>query len=198
MLFRSDVLKQGNVVPNGDPITLTAKFVGNNNMADATGTVNVNISAVAKVEKYGSTTYVGNLDDAFKTENDGATITLLKDIERTGPLNIQITCNLDLGGHTITCTYGTAIGIWSNASLTIQGAGEVISTNKQAIVVAGNVTLEGGTFTSKQLYSEGVYINSANASLSVVNENVTIRNTGGGCGLAVNNAQSVQLSGGTY
>ena len=47
--------------------------------------------------------------------------------------------------------------------------GEVISTNKQAIVVAGNVTLEGGTFTSKQLYSEGVYINSANASLSVVN-----------------------------
>ena len=182
----------------GTGITLTAKFVGNNNMADAAGTVNINISAVAKVEKYGSTTYVGNLDDAFKTENDGATITLLKDVTRTPALDIQITCNLDLGGHTITCTYGTAISIWSNANLTIQGAGEVISTNKQAIVVAGNVTLEGGTFTSKQLYSEGVYINSANASLSVVNENVTIRNTGGGCGLAVNNAQSVQLSGGTY
>ncbi len=194
----ADVLEQGNVEPNGDPITLTAKFVGNNNMADAAGTVNINISAVAKVEKYGSTTYVGNLDDAFKTENDGATITLLKDVTRTPALDIQITCNLDLGGHTITCTGRTAIGVWSNANLTIQGAGEVISTNKQAIVVAGNVTLEGGTFTSKQLYSEGVYINSANASLSVVNENVTIRNTGGGCGLAVNNAQSVQLSGGTY
>ena len=182
----------------GTGITLTAKFVGNNNMADAAGTVPVNISAVAKVVNGSYTTYVGNLDDAFKTENDGATITLLKDVTRTPALDIQITCNLDLGGHTITCTYGTAISIWSNANLTIQGAGEVISTNKQAIVVAGNVTLEGGTFTSKQLYSEGVYINSANASLSVVNENVTIRNTGGGCGLAVNNAQSVQLSGGTY
>ena len=194
----ADVLEQGNVEPNGAPITLTAKFVGNNNMADAAGTVPVNISAVAKVVNGSYTTYVGNLDDAFKTENDGATITLLKDVTRTPVLDIQITCNLDLGGHTITCTYGTAISIWSNANLTIQGAGEVISTNKQAIVVAGNVTLEGGTFTSKQLYSEGVYINSANASLSVVNENVTIRNTGGGCGLAVNNAQSVQLSGGKY
>ena len=182
----------------GTGITLTAKFVGNNNMADAAGTVPVNISAVAKVVNGSYTTYVGNLDDAFKTENDGATITLLKDVTRTPALDIQITCNLDLGGHTITCTGRTAIGVWSNANLTIQGAGEVISTNKQAIVVAGNVTLEGGTFTSKQLYSEGVYINSANASLSVVNENVTIRNTGGGCGLAVNNAQSVQLSGGTY
>ena len=182
----------------GTGITLTAKFVGNDNMADGAGTVDVSISAVAKIENGSTTTYVGNLDDAFKTENDGATITLLKDVTRTPVLDIQITCNLDLGGHTITCTGGTAIGIWSNANLTIQGAGEVISTNKQAIVVAGNVTLEGGTFTSKQLYSEGVYINSANASLSVVNENVTIRNTGGGCGLAVNNAQSVQLSGGTY
>ncbi len=182
----------------GTGITLTAKFVGNDNMADGAGTVDVSISAVAKIENGSTTTYVGNLDDAFKTENDGATITLLKDVTRTPVLDIQITCNLDLGGHTITCTYGTAISIWSNANLTIQGAGEVISTNKQAIVVAGNVTLEGGTFTSKQLYSEGVYINSANASLSVVNENVTIRNTGGGCGLAVNNAQSVQLSGGTY
>ena len=193
----ADVLTLGGVEPN-QAITLTAKFVGNDNMADAVGTVPVNISAVAKVVNGSYTTYVGNLDDAFKTENDGATITLLKDVTRTPVIDIQITCNLDLGEHTITCTYSTAISIWSNANLTIQGAGEVISMNKQALVVGGNVTLEGGTFTSKQLYSEGVYINSANASLSVVNENVTIRNTGGSCGLAVNNAQSVQLSGGTY
>ena len=193
----ADVLEQGNVEPNGAPITLTAKFVGNNNMADAAGTVNVNISAVAKVEKYGSTTYVGNLDDAFKTENDGATITLLKDVTRTPVLDIQITCNLDLGGHTITCTGRTAISIWSNANLTIQGAGEVVSASGTALDVGGNVTLKGGTFTGGGSQSAGVNVNDESGSLSVT-ENVTIQNTGGGYGLAVSNAQSVQLSGGKY
>ena len=193
----ADVLKQGNVVPNGDPITLTAKFVGNNNMADAAGTVNVNISAVAKVVNGSYTTYVGNLDDAFKTENDGATITLLKDVTRTPVLDIQITCNLDLGGHTITCTGRTAISIWSNANLTIQGAGEVVSASGTALDVGGNVTLKGGTFTGGGSQSAGVNVNDESGSLSVT-ENVTIQNTGGGYGLAVSNAQSVQLSGGKY
>lgn len=193
----ADVLEQGNVEPNGDPITLTAKFVGNNNMADAAGTVNINISAVAKVEKYGSTTYVGNLEDAFKTENDGATITLLANVTRTEYLLISIDCILDLGGHTITCTGGTAVSTFGQANLTIQGAGEVVSASGTALDVGGNVTLKGGTFTGVGSQSAGVNVNDERGSLSVT-ENVTIQNTGGGYGLAVSNAQSVQLSGGKY
>lgn len=181
----------------GTGITLTAKFVGNDNMADGAGTVDVSISAVAKIENGSTTTYVGNLDDAFKTENDGATITLLKDVTRTPVLDIHITCNLDLGGHTITCTGRTAISIWSNANLTIQGAGEVVSASGTALDVGGNVTLKGGTFTGVGSQSAGVNVNDERGSLSVT-ENVTIQNTGGGYGLDVSNAQSVQLSGGTY
>ncbi len=181
----------------GTGITLTAKFVGNNNMADAAGTVNINISAVAKVEKYGSTTYVGNLEDAFKTENDGATITLLANVTRTEYLLISIDCILDLGGHTITCTGGKAVSTFGQANVTIQGAGEVVSASGTALDVGGNVTLKGGTFTGGGSQYAGVNVNDESGSLSVT-ENVTIQNTGGGYGLAVSNAQSVQLSGGKY
>ena len=104
----ADVLTLGGVEPN-QAITLTAKFVGNNNMADAAGTVPVNISAVAKVVNGSYTTYVGEsgLDAAFADSgNSGAIFTLLKDVERTTYLSIDINCILDLGGHTITCTVG--------------------------------------------------------------------------------------------
>ena len=198
----ADVLKQGNVVPNGDPITLTAKFVGNNNMADAAGTVNVNISAVAKIEKNNAIIgYVGEsgLDAAFAKNggNSGATITLLANVTRATELDIQITCDLDLGGHTITCTGGTAVSTFDQANVTIQGAGEVVSASGTALDVGGNVTLKGGTFTGGGSQCAGVNVNDGSGSLSVT-ENVTIQNTGGGYGLAVSNAQSVQLSGGKY
>lgn len=102
----------------GTGITLTAKFVGNTSMADGAGAVNVNISAVAKIENGSTTTYVGESG------------------------------------------------------------------------------LEGGTFTSNKGDYAGVYVNGG--TLSVTGKNVVIQNTGSGYGLAVNNAQSVQLSGGTY
>ena len=181
----------------GTGITLTAKFVGNNNMADAAGTVNVNISAVAKVEKYGSTTYVGNLDDAFKTENDGATITLLKDVTRATTLAIKVNCTLDLNGHNIKSTNETCLSVYGSFAVTIQGEGEIISEQSHALVCIGTVTLEGGTFTGNGENFAGVYANTS-FILSVTGENVTIQNTGGGYGLAVNDATSVQLSAGKY
>ena len=195
-----DVLRIGNVEPNGGPVTLTAKFIGNDNMADGEGTVTVNITAAAKIENGSTTTYVGEsgLDAAFKDKgNSSATFTLLKDVERTEYLSIDINCILDLGGHTITCTDGTAIGTLGNKNVTIQGAGEVVSASGTALDVGGNVTLKGGTFTGVGSQYAGVNVNDESGSLSVT-ENVTIQNTGGGYGLAVSNAQSVQLSGGKY
>ena len=181
----------------GTGITLTAKFVGNNNMADAAGTVPVNISAVAKVVNGSYTTYVGNLDDAFKTENDGATITLLKDVTRATTLRIKINCTLDLNGHNIKSTNETCLSVASSFAVTIQGEGEIISEQSHALVCIGTVTLEGGTFTGNGENFAGVYANTS-FILSVTGENVTIQNTGGGYGLAVNDATSVQLSAGKY
>ncbi|MDE7219551.1 MAG: hypothetical protein K2O45_08030, partial [Oscillospiraceae bacterium] len=181
----------------GTGITLTAKFVGNDNMADGAGTVDVSISAVAKIENGSTTTYVGALADAFKTENDGATITLLKDVTRATTLRIKINCTLDLNGHNIKSTNETCLSVASSFAVTIQGEGEIISEQSHALVVAGSVTLKGGTFTGGGSQSAGVNVNGESGSLSVT-ENVTIQNTGGGYGLAVSNAQSVQLSGGKY
>ena len=66
--------------------------------------VPLNISAVAKVEKYGSTTYVGALADAFTEGNSGATVTLLSEVD-LGSNYIEIrgssTFTLDLNGQTV-------------------------------------------------------------------------------------------------
>lgn len=181
----------------GTGITLTAKFVGNDNMADGAGTVDVSISAVAKIENGSTTTYVGNLDDAFKTENDGATITLLKDVTRATTLAIKVNCTLDLNGHNIKSTNETCLSVYGSFAVTIQGEGEIISEQSHALVCIGTVTLEGGTFTGNGENFAGVYANTS-FILSVTGENVTIQNTGGGYGLAVNDATSVQLSAGKY
>ena len=162
---------------------------------------NCGTQAVAKAERGG--TLLGyydesNLDKAFA--NDGATVTLLADVKRTNTLTIKVNCTLDLGGHNITFT-GTE-NAWVQGSvttMTIRGEGEIVSEQSHALVVSGSVTLEGGTFTSRAGGCAGVRISSADAQLIVTNEHVVMRNTSsGGYGLAVNSAQSVQLSAGTY
>ncbi len=161
----------------GTGITLTAKFIENGNMADGEGTVTVNISAAAKIEKNNQITgYVGEsgLDAAFADSgNSGATITLLANVIRATTLAIKVNCTLDLNGHNIKSTNETCLSVDSSFAVTIQGEGEIISEQIHALVVRGSVTLEGGTFTSNKETCAGVYVNSEGASLSV-NENVTI------------------------
>ena len=187
----------------GTEITLIAKFVGNDNMADGAGKVDVNITAAAKIEKNNQITgYVGEsgLDAAFAEDsgNSGAIFTLLANVTRAKVLTIKIDCDLDLGGHTITCTGNTAVGTLGSKNVTIRGTGEIISTNGTALDVWGNVTLAGGCF--RNTGSDAAVSISYQGSLSVTDGNVTIQNTGGGYGLAVKNAQSqsVQLSAGKY
>ncbi len=188
----ADVLKQGNVVPNGDPITLTAKFVGNNNMADAAGTVNVNISAVAKVEKYGSTTYVGNLEDAFKTENDGATITLLDNVKITKSIDINAGgFTLDLNGYTVSSTAAQTYYVISG-EITIKdsGTGGKIQCEGKGIEIRGGiVSVESGTVSG---YC-GVEISGGTVAIS--GDTVI---SGGDIGLHVTDAGKATLSGGTF
>jgi len=184
-------------------ITLTARFIANDNMADGAGTVKVNITAAAKAERDGAVIgYYGenNLADAFANSgNAGATFTLLANVERPSTLSISINCTLDLNGKTIRSTgeYAPALDISSGATVTIRGEGEIIPKQSHALVVLGSVTLEGGTFTSNGENFAGVYVNGG--TLSITGEKVVIQNTSnGGYGLAVNSAQSVQLSAGTY
>ncbi len=200
----SDVLEQGNVEPNGGSVTLIAKFVGNDNMADAYGTVDVKISAVAKVEKGGTTTYVGNLDDAFKAENSGAIITLLQNVEITKKIKIENSSFiLDLNGKKISCgvvdnPYEVYFSVLDNVTLTIRdnsasqtGACEVM------LDIGGNstaVTLESGRFSASPY---AVRINWG--KLSVGNK-VKLHATGSfGNGLKISDDHAeVFLSGGTF
>ncbi len=188
----ADVLEQGNVEPNGDPVTLTAKFVGNNNMADATGTVNVNISAAAKVVNGGSTTYVGNLADAFKSENDGAIITLLDNVKITKSIDISAgSFTLDLNGYTVSSTAAqTYYVISGNITIKDSGTGGKIQCEGNGIEIrGGTVSVESGTVSG---YC-GVEIRGGTAAIS---GDAVI--SGSDTGLRVTNAGKATLSGGTF
>ena len=189
----ADVLEQGNVEPNGAPITLTAKFVGNDNMADGAGTVDVSISAVAKIENGSTTTYVGNLDDAFKTENDGATITMLNDVELAGNESIRSSCSctLDLNGHTIrqsaVTLYTFSIG---SGTVTIKDSGtggKIESSNITVSVIGGTLSIESGTVSG--FYGVEISGGTVNISGGVI--------SGEERGLWVHNSGKAVLSGGT-
>ena len=178
----------------GTGITLTAKFVGNNNMADAAGTVNVNISAVAKVEKYGSTTYVGALADAFTEGNSGATVTLLSEVD-LGSNYIEIrgssTFTLDLNGQTVKAADYGAFNILGG-SLTIQDSGtggKIESSNITIKVNSGTLSIKSGTVSGYW----GVEISGGTVAIS---GDAVI--SGGDTGLRVTGAGKATLSGGTF
>ncbi len=197
----AEVLLQGNAESNGDAITLTAKFVGNDNMADAAGTVDVRISAVAKAELDGKVIgYYGesNLDKAFA--NDGATVILLDNITTSMHIGVDTgNLTLDLNGKTITKPASYGLYVAGSGHLTIRGNGKVICTGTsgsypEAITsVGGTLTLEGGTFIGLMY---GVRVDWETSVLSVTGESVSIQ--GERYGLRVAQAQSVQLSAGTY
>ncbi len=145
------------------------------------------------------------LDSAFAEGSSyaNATFTLLADVERETALAIRINCILDLGGHTICCKKEECLVVYfgnttTPFNVTIRGEGQVISTNNTALTVWGNVKLEGGTFTGNGEGYCGVYVNNEGAMLSIKDEKVIIRNTGGGYGLAIDSANSIKLRAGTY
>ncbi len=160
----------------GTGITLTAKFVANNNMADAVGTVNVNISAVARMEKNGTTTYVdaAHFANAIAPANgNDATFTMLQDVVLTGKANIS--CSnlvLDLNGHSISVEKSFQIAsIYPITIKDSKGGGAMISQTASALIAEGatGLTIEGGTF----------------------------RGTGGNTGLYVQ-SKPIVLAGGTF
>ena len=189
----------------GTEIPLTAKFVENDNMAGAEGTVKVSISAVARVEKDSTTSYVDknglNTVFAYNSGYEDATVTLLDDMTITDAGNrpqINIRCTLNLNGHTIRSdTVGAPpLEVSGYGNVTIAGSGEIVSNSGAALYVVGTAVLEGGIFRSGGTYQGAVEV--MNGSLSVTGENVVMENTGSGNGLLIYSLESVKLSAGKY
>ena len=151
----SDVLVLGEKEPNGDAITLIALFVENDNMADASGTVEVNISAVAKVEKGGVAAYVSaeNFSSVFAADNgnDSTAITLLTDVALGETLELTSgSFTLDLNGRTIDFGSEHYLSVSCDLAIRDSGDGGTIS-GKYGIYVpensTGTVALSGGRYT---------------------------------------------------
>ncbi|MDE7477349.1 MAG: hypothetical protein K2M91_05255, partial [Lachnospiraceae bacterium] len=200
----SDVLSVGNEEPNGDSIPLTAKFVGNNSMADAETTVDVTITADAKLTMPdGTTRYVGNLPDAFEEENSGATVTLIKDVKGRNKTigiynsfnNTDLQFTLDLNGHSLHSEY-EACEVKEHCSLTIIGDG-IISAVQGIFIDKGTVNIKGGTIVGT--VEAGVWV--SHGGTLIVSGDAQIK--GGtsselGCGVYIINPLKVSLSGGTF
>ena len=182
------------------------KYIGNASVSGAESKVDVIISAAAKIEKNGKVSYVGerNLDSAFKPDsgNNGATITMLQDVEGGPLVNIHINCTLELNEKLINTRDEEAVlYVQPGYQVTIQGSGEVFGSATTPFVVAGDVTLKGGRFSYTSPTTEPVAGSCAvsvvsGGKLSVTGD-VTIAN-GRGYGLEIVDDAEVQLSGGTY
>lgn len=183
---------------------LTVKFIGTETMTDAQADFDVTITADAKITMPDKTTrYVGKLPDAFAAENNGATITLLRDVEgtvETGksaflklPIQFDKTGNsftLELNGHTISSD-ATAIYIGRQETLTITGIG-TITGKYDGICVEGTADIQGGIIIGRY---NGIHV--ADAVALKILGNVEVR--GDGYGLYIWGANAdIALSGGTY
>ena len=174
-------------------IGLTVKYIESGNASGATATTNVTVTAVARVKKDSTTTYVGALADAFTEGNSGATVTLLSEVD-LGSNYIGIrgssTFTLDLNGQTVKAADYGAFNI-SGGSLTIQDSGtggKIESSNITIEVTGGTLSIKSGTVSG--LY--GVNITSGTVNIS----GGTISGTENG--LCVNGGGNIALSGGAY
>ena len=146
--------------------------------------------AVAKVVNGSSTTYVGNLADAFTEGNSGATVTLLSEVDLgANYISIDNTFTLDLNGQTVKATGYSAFNI-SGGSITIQdsGTGGKIESSYITIEVkSGTLSIKSGTVSG--FYGVGISGGTVNISGGVI--------SGEEMGLWVHNSGKAVLSGGT-
>ena len=118
------------------------------------------------VAKVGDTEY-SDFSSAINNWNDGATLTLLADVERTSSITISNkSVVFDLNGHTYTSSWNI-FTVNSGASLTItdtseEGNGLITYTGSgdYAVFIDGVVTVAGGKITSSAKYYNSTIFNS--------------------------------------
>lgn len=148
--------------------------------------------AVARVEKEGEEpAYVTNLADAFAQENSGATITLLENVELSNCIQINSgSFTLNLNGYTINGPDNNAAIVLNGANLTICGSGNIRNSVNTVYLMAGTLTMEGGTFSSSGENNQGLY--ASGGTLHITGSEVTVDR------LAVSSSAQAVLSAGTY
>ena len=163
--------------------------------------------AAVKIEKTDGTTAYGGASASELTamfsplsDNSGAVLTLLKELELTNQIQISIPCTLDLNGHTIHASGPfSCLNAMQVSNVTIRGEGGVTNESAMALLInnRGSVTLEGGDFYS----ARGSAVSVTDGTLYVTGDQVKLR--GGTYGLNVGSNYSsysptVKLSAGAY
>lgn len=164
----ADVLTLGGVKPNGNAITLTAKFVGNDNMAGAEGTVKVNISAVAKVTAGDTTSYYDNFQNAWSAAQSAgtATVTLLADVTLPNEKYVVVAGQQNI---TLNSPDGEKFTLSGSGGQTIKvTGGELIVEN----VTVKNTNAESHT-------NSGIHVLSGQTAKVTVGENATVTGSTG-------------------
>lgn len=131
--------------------------------------VDENNDDICDVCKYGTVATIGEtgystLEKAVAAAEDGATITIYKDIDLATAVEISKEVVIELNGKTLTVTNDTegngVFMVVEGGDLTINGDGVVngVGNNAWNIVIfanGGNVTINGGTYTNVGAVDEG-------------------------------------------
>lgn len=177
---------------------LTVKLIETGTNCGAQEDIDVTVTADAKLTMSDSTTrYVGNLRDAFKPENSGAVVTLIRDVDTGlglyGNNDTGSQFTLDLNGFSL-YSEGAACSVNRNIDLTIIGDG-TISGAFGIVIEKGTVNIKGGAITIIGTVDEGISVNHPSSTLTVSGD-VQVKGTG--YGLYIIDPKKVSLSGGTF
>ena len=184
----------------------TVKLIETDTNCGAQEDIDVTVTADVKLTmKDGTTRYVGNLEDAFKPENSGATVTLIRNVGTglglypSGSNDTGSQFTLDLNGFSLYQANGVACLVNRNIELTIIGNG-TISGTMGIMIDKGTVNIKGGSITIIGTVDKGISVNYRSSALTVSGD---VRVKGGtddeiGVGLYIIGPEKVSLSGGTF
>jgi len=99
---------------------------------------------------------------------------------------------LDLNGHTVTAAAGALWAVQNEGKLTVNGNGEIVGDNYAALYSNGELTVNGGTFTTPN--GLGLIID----NIYGTEDSVAVINGGTFAGLGVYNPTDVTINGGTF
>lgn len=160
-----------------------AEYVAENCSLTQYGVV-TDIAPAAEIEKDGKVYAFATIADALALASRGDTITLVGNVTENVVIAKNKVVTLDLNGYTLTNATGERGDhtILNNGTLTIidgsyAGTGRVITTGGQNCAavynaIGGEVTLDGGTYTSNR--TTGDYYIIQNHSAMTINDGVTV------------------------
>ena len=131
----------------------------------STGTVAVEPQETVKIA---GTTY-STITEALASANSGDTIKILKDIELTDEINIEVDKNivLNLNGKTITSTFVNTIN--NKGTISITGTGIIKNEAENGVVIynTGTLNIENGVITTEKNGGKAIYNSGSTAVINM-------------------------------